>query len=84
MVMLYRCCCGYIIRLHDAVGILPMLAPEEIVNSSVPDKLFMISYISQLYTTLRDKKPLGGNCASYIMLSHRFTGRSLFHRAFTV
>lgn len=37
-----------------------MLTPEEIVSCDVPDKLFMVSYIAQYYTTLKDKKPYGG------------------------
>lgn len=41
-----------------------MLTPEEIANSEVPDKLFMISYISQFYTSLRDKKPYGGQSST--------------------
>ncbi|XP_067940101.1 protein-methionine sulfoxide oxidase mical3b-like isoform X3 [Watersipora subatra] len=40
-------------------GILPMLTPEEIMSSEEPDKLFMVSYITQFYTALRDKRPLG-------------------------
>jgi len=36
-----------------------MLPPEEIVKSESLDKLFMVSYISQFYSVLRDRKPLG-------------------------
>ena len=43
-----------------------MLSPEDITTGGERDKLFMVSYISQFYTALRDKRPMGGE---YIFLS---------------
>ena len=37
-----------------------MLTPGEICSTNEPDKLFMVSYISQYYTTLKDRRPAGG------------------------
>jgi len=52
--------CMYTYILYTLTDILPMLSPEDIVSSEVPDSLFMVSYISQFYSSLRDKHPAGG------------------------
>ena len=41
-----------------------MLTPGEICSTNEPDKLFMVSYISQYYTTLKDRRPAGGMAKS--------------------
>ena len=43
-----------------------MLTPGEICSTNEPDKLFMVSYISQYYTTLKDRRPAGGKLVSCV------------------
>ena len=45
-----------------------MLTPGEICSTNEPDKLFMVSYISQYYTTLKDRRPAGGMAKSLCFL----------------
>ncbi|XP_071134394.1 F-actin-monooxygenase MICAL3-like isoform X3 [Mytilus edulis] len=53
---------------ESSLGIKPMMTPQEMVNCSLPDKLTMVSYLSQFYHKFKKERLANAESASTVLL----------------